>query len=672
MTGTLHAHPRSVDLRKKVAMHGAGDKARAVRPWGASRRLRLAAALAGAALLLVSCSSGGVARKPSRGGSHRQLRGGAITWAIPEPAGPPDWIFPLTSSAYYSVTNVAQFQYLMYRPLYWFGQPHSSEPTFVPSLSLAEPPAFSNGDETVTIRLKGWKFSNGQSVDAQSVVLWMNMLKAVGTTGGQWDGYVPGEFPDNVTSYAAPDGLAGDTVVFHLASSYSPAWFLDNELSQIVPMPEAWDVTSLHARPSSGGCGVSTDFSVLASRCRAVWRFDTDDGGERPFPEMAADRSTYATNPLWQVVDGPWRLAGFDAADGRAVFEPNPRYSGPQRPLVSKFVEEPFASAAAEYRALRAGGAGAPDVGFLPPADAGPRGTNPASLSGYSMSAVYPWAIDYAPVNFGSTGDHGAAGAIFRQLYVREALQLGIDQDGMIATQLHGFGVPTYGPVPSFPPSSLASGERAAAKALGFDPARGAALLADHGWEAASRGGVRRCTRPGPGGSQCGAGIPAGTPLSLALVYSSGSAALAGMVRSEVAAWAREGITVTATAEPFGKVVTTAVPCAHGCSWEIADWGSGWAYGPDYLPAGDETFRSRAADNVGGYSSSHDDQLIDATIHRSGPAAVSAWAAYLSAQLPVLWEPEPAAEVLEVSRSVGGVTPMNALLELMPEYWYRR
>ena len=37
------------------------------------------------------------------------------------PGSQPNYIFPLASLAYFSVSNLSQFQYLMYRPLYWFG-----------------------------------------------------------------------------------------------------------------------------------------------------------------------------------------------------------------------------------------------------------------------------------------------------------------------------------------------------------------------------------------------------------------------------------------------------------------------------------------------------------------------------------------------------------------------
>ena len=68
----------------------------------------------------------------------------------------------------------------------------------------------------------------------------MNMLKTEAPKG-LWCDYTPGYFPDNVASIAYPNS---STVVFHLKTSLNPTWFLYNELSQITPMPMAWDRTS--------------------------------------------------------------------------------------------------------------------------------------------------------------------------------------------------------------------------------------------------------------------------------------------------------------------------------------------------------------------------------------------------------------------------------------------
>ncbi len=65
-----------------------------------------------------------------------------------------------------------------------------------------------------------------------------------------WCDYTPGFFPDNVASAAYPNA---STVVFHLKTPLNPTWFLYNELSQIIPMPIAWDRTSSSgATPTPG------------------------------------------------------------------------------------------------------------------------------------------------------------------------------------------------------------------------------------------------------------------------------------------------------------------------------------------------------------------------------------------------------------------------------------
>ena len=53
--------------------------------------------------------------------------GGTATWAE-LPGSPPNFIFPFDPPGLFSVPNISQFQYLMYRPLYWFGQGTTARP----------------------------------------------------------------------------------------------------------------------------------------------------------------------------------------------------------------------------------------------------------------------------------------------------------------------------------------------------------------------------------------------------------------------------------------------------------------------------------------------------------------------------------------------------------------
>jgi peptide/nickel transport system substrate-binding protein len=136
------------------------------------------------------------------------------------PAAPPTYIFPMISPQVCSTMNYGQFTYLMYRPLYWFG--NNNSPSVDYSYSVGNAPVWSNGDKTVTVTLKNWKWSNGESVTSRDVEFWMNMMK-VEAPKFNWCDYTPGYFPDNVASIAYPNS---STVVFHLKTSVNPTWFL--------------------------------------------------------------------------------------------------------------------------------------------------------------------------------------------------------------------------------------------------------------------------------------------------------------------------------------------------------------------------------------------------------------------------------------------------------------
>jgi peptide/nickel transport system substrate-binding protein len=606
--------------------------------------------------------------------------GGTVLWAQ-APSATPNWIFPFASFAFFSVANLTQFQYLMYRPLYWFGQVTTANPTFDDQLSLAAAPVYSDNGKTVTINLKGWKFSNGQVVDAQSVIFWLNMMKDEGPYNGNWAGYAPGYWPDNLVSWSAPSPTSL-TVTLHMNATYAPNWLLYNEISQINPMPEAWDITSLTGSPGSGGCGAMTYTKAVAAACTKVWTFDTDNNGKNKSPQMAGDLATYGTNPLWKIGDGPWTLSSFKVSPGgnEPTFVPNPTYSGPQKPYISKFVEVPFTSDTAEFAALAAGGSTGPEVGYIPtqnvPQNNGPLGSvgaNAAQVSSnYNLVPVYGWSINYFVDNFNSTGDNGAAGYIIRQLYFRQALQDGVDQTGIIRAVDKGYGVPTYGPVPVYPKNSFASAQETK-NMYPYSISAAKALLSSHGWTIVP-GGVDTCAKPGTGAGECGVGIPKGAKLQFTEPFASGTAAVTQIVNAESSSWSQAGIQVTTKAEPFDQVIGTAVPCSMSkpstCTWEMGNWGGGWIFSPDYLPTGEEIFATGAGSNGGSYNDPTNNKLIKLTNVSANPAYFTQWENYLQKNLPVCWQPNAANALAEISKTLHGVTPINALLNVTPEYWH--
>jgi peptide/nickel transport system substrate-binding protein len=643
---------------------------------GGRRRTDLITALAAISLAVVAtgCTAAPIVTEPPASVTTTTTHSaptGTVTWAE-APSSAPDWIFPFASLTHYFASNINQFQYLMYRPLYFFGPIDSTSPMVDEALSLAELPKFSAGNETVTIDLKGWKFSNGQTVDAQSVIFWMNMLEAERTN---WAGYAPGELPDNVTRYAAlrPSSLE---VTFHFRSSYSQTWLLYNELSQITPMPEAWDITRLGGKPGSGGCARSPLTSSVLQACREVWAFDTDHNDRSKPAQMAGDLATYGSNPLWKVGDGPWTLSRFDSVTGEATFVPNTDYSGPKRSSFAKFVELPFASETAELAALSRSGSGAPDVGYLPveavPTNSGPLGSvgpnAPELASRYDLFPAYGWALAYAPANFNSVGDGGYAGAILRQAYIRHAIQRLVDQPAIIRTVYRGYGVETLGPVPIYPRTPYLSVSETD-NPYPYSPSVAIELLAGHGWTI-HRGGTDVCARPGTGPDECGKSIARGAQLFFTWdLVCAGSETGCEASKLEKATLAAAGVTVTAG--PFSDTEGSNSACKPGptCGWAIGD-PTVWTFTPQVFPSGEYLFSTGVTWNYGSWNDSETDLLISRTLVSSSLSALYQYEGYLAKQLPVIWQPAPAASLTEVRKGLLGVTPISSLSNLTPEYWH--
>ena len=566
------------------------------------------------------------------GAASAAANAGTVTFALP-PNVNPSYVFPLMGGSVFSNVNLYQFQQIMYRPLYWFGGGGSV--AFNESLSLALPPTYSNGGKTVTIKLKKYRWSNGTTLTAANVLFFMHMLKA---EVKNWPLYVAGEFPDNVRSMSAPNS---STVVFNLDQKYSTNWFLYNELSQITPMPHAWDKVS----PTS-----------------AVGNYDTTSAGAAKvynyLTAQAAKPATYATNPLWQVVDGPFKLKTYETT-GYTVFVPNTRYSGPVKASYSQLVLQPFTTDTAEFNALRAGTV---TYGYVPPQDSSQIPL--LSNQGYSSEPWIGWGINYFSENF----NNPTVGPIFRQFYFRKAFQEMVNQPVDIKKALYGYGYPTYGPVPIKPKNNLSTRQEAT-NPYPYSPKNSAALLRSHGW-AVKPGGTSTCAKPGTGSTQCGRGIKKGQQLALTMQYSSGFTYLSQEMQQLKTNLALDGIQLNLTTAPFNTVLANYVKCNVGpsCSWEIQNWGQGWSYGPDYYPTGESIFASTSSFDQGSYVNATNDANINATHTISGTAVLYKYENYLAKQLPDVWQPNPDFQISAISKKLKGVT-QSPLLNYTPENW---
>jgi peptide/nickel transport system substrate-binding protein len=612
-------------------------------PW--RRRLRLAAVAgaAAAALIAAGCSSTG----SSSSSSGTPVKGGTATVALPADVTY-NWIFPFSAITTSSVYNFEQFQWLMYRPLYMFGN-NGISPTSNYPLSPAEAPTFSNAGKTATITMKGWKWSNGESVDANDVLFYLHMTMA---EKANWFSYSPGLLPDNVVSATA---TSPDKLTLQLNKAYSTIWYTYNQLAELTPMPMAWDVTSLGAKPGSGGC--TTDSAADGwAHCKAVWAFLT---------AQSKIASTYASSPLWSVVDGPWKLSSFSTT-GNVTMVPNPKYSGSPKPRLSAVKFVPFTADSAEYTALKTGQL---DVGYIPPADLPQKpvsamlpSSNPLG-SGYTLEPFYNFGIFYYQPNL----NNPTLGAAFKQLYVRQALQETVDQVGMARTVWRGYAYPTAGTVPGQPPSQWtppAQRENGGAGPYAFSISKAKALLTSHGWSEVS--GVMTCQDP----AKCGTGVAKGTRLSVTLAYSTGTAAFANEVAIYKSDASQAGISINLVGQSFNTIVGEASPCKPGpsCTWDALMYG-GWLFGAGhYEPTGEQLFETGSESNSGSYSNPTMDQLIAATHTSSSLTTFHDYATFVARQLPFIWMPTDYI-VQGVNSKLHGVT-FNPLFTLLPEYWY--
>jgi peptide/nickel transport system substrate-binding protein len=312
----------------------------------------------------------------------------------------------------------------MWRPLYWFGSPEHVG--LNDEESLADPPSVtvSGGKTIATIQLKPYRWSDGQPVTSRDIQFWINLLEA--DKDIFW-GYKPGEFPDNLTSLNI---LSSSRFSLTFDHPYSAEW-LYNQLGLIIPLPQAaWDKES-----ASGAVG---NYDMTSAGALAVDNF---------LLTQNKDLSSYATNPLWQVVDGPWKLTSYASVTGDAIYVRNPRYSGPATGSLQAIKIDSYTSDSAEFNQLLS--PGGVDFGYVPFNDAAE--VSRVSADGYTVQAWPAWGINYVFLNYASP----QAGALVKQLYIRQAMQYLINQSGYISALLEGYAYPTYGPVPLRPVSRL-------------------------------------------------------------------------------------------------------------------------------------------------------------------------------------------------------------------------
>ncbi|WP_280670621.1 MULTISPECIES: ABC transporter substrate-binding protein [unclassified Kitasatospora] len=607
-----------------------------------------------------ACSSSSTGGGPIGSGPTGAPTQGGVVRVAELPSTFPDAIWPFDTAAQVSTVNTSEFQQEFYRPLYYWGL--NDKVSLDQDVSLAQQPTWSSDGKTVTIQLKPWKWSNGESVSAQDVLFWINMAKAESANSAYYTPPNPAigakYFPDNVDSATA----SGQTLTMTLNTQVSQTWFLDDELSQITPMPLAWDLTGPSAK---GSCASDAFGSDAATKdCTADYTY---------LSKESTNGAGYVGSPIWSVVDGPWKLKSYNGTSGAYGMVPNSSYSGPQKPYLSEVDFVPYTSDTTEYADLKAGGSSsnAINYGYLPAEDAppfnakNPDSGNPLSTSGYYIAPPeYLDGISYYQINFANS----SVGPLFKQSYFTKALQDTVDQQGIINGIWKGWGYPTTGAIPGIPAGNPLSPKAKSEQAV-FDTSAAKQLLSSHGWNTDSTPAV--CTSPGTGANQCGAGIAAGTKAAFTLDYPSGQAALDTMAADMRSDAAKAGFAINTVSQTQNTIGNEGIACTAaqpaGCQWQGLLYG-GWVYSPDYYPTGDALFATGAGPNVWGFSDPKLDQLIVKTTTTSDINDMYAYEDYIAGEQPVAYIPNQLA-VSEISKNLH-IDAGDPFQGYEPEYWY--
>jgi peptide/nickel transport system substrate-binding protein len=591
-----------------------------------------------ATLAFVAAGAGAEAGSAVAGANPRShsASGPTVTYAVTT-GEDFSWILPLLSQAGNEVWNwdVLEGSWL---PLYAVG--YSSQTGIDYRQSIGQPPVYSANDKTVTVHMKrDFTWSNGVKVTSADVKFFFQLEDAGKHTLGD---YVPGLLPDDIRSVDYPNAY---TFVLHLNHSYNPTWFTGNQLTWIYPLPaQAWDKTC-------ATCSVGNAAST-PSGAKAVFDF---------LMGQAKDRTTYASNPLWKTVDGPWVLSTYDSVTYATSLVANRRYTGPTRPRLAGYRVLAFTTSTAELNTLRSG---AITFGFLP--------ISSASDASYFKSHGYrivPWKLFYnEAIEFGYTSK--TWGPLVKQLYIRQALQHLVTEKLYISKALGGYGIPDYGVVSAFP------GSRYVSPALRTDPypfsvSAATKLLTSHGWVKRA-GGTDVCERPGAGPNDCGAGISKGRSLSFPFLYETGTTAFSTEVLAFETATKRAGFDITLEGETYNTLASTAgvCPTTPPCKYGMAGYsGFMWNYGQyQNVPSGEDQF-GKGNYWAGGYYSAKAQSLIDAAISKGGFRALYADENYLSKNVPSLWWPLQD-EIAVVKSTLKGWT-LSPYGTILPMRWYK-
>lgn len=527
----------------------------------------------GATLLLAGCGSGGSASNSTGANSQTPKAGGTINFALPSSTNL-NWFLPLSNAASDSVYNTQLIDQL-YKPLLWINNQYQIDW----GSSIAKNITYNSAGTVYHVFLNPkWTWSDGTPVTSKDILFTWNVIKAASASNAAqpWPfvGAGTGDIPNGIKSVVANSPTE---VTITLDKPANQQWFIYNGIIQLTPMPEhAWN-----KYPSN----ISQEIAYLGKN---------------------------ATNLMFDsVVDGPFKPQSA-TANQSWVIVPNKTYPG-HKSLVNKIVFTYEATNTSEFAALKAGDV---NVGWLDASQLGAKGS--LTSMGDKITPLYPFGIFWTEMNM---WPGSPSRSIFNHLYVRQALQMGLDNQGAAQDIYKGYATPIYGPVPRVPKTQFLDPNLT--NPYPFNIAKAKQLLESHGWKEVN--GVM--TK----GSQ---------QMKFTMIFVNGLTSTQDTAELMKQDWAQMGVDVSLKPMPFANFLQT-TSAKNNTSWQLA-YGSGWDYnGPGFYPTGGQLFSSTAPSGTG-FSSAQEDALIAAT-HK--PYATTqqtmqhffAYQDYTAKTLPFLW-----------------------------------
>ncbi|MEU5296422.1 peptide ABC transporter substrate-binding protein [Streptomyces umbrinus] len=557
----------------------------------------------------------------------------SINYALPANFTP-NWILPIGTAAHLNTNNRSIADSLWERLVAYDGS--TGKIAWNKKASIATAADFAADGKSVKFTLGDRSWSDGKPITSRDVEFWFNLIKA---NKAEWAGYNPGKAPDNWTSFKTVDDRHF-TITFDKA--YNSQWMLANQFSEITPLPQhVWDKADASAKVS--------DADRTAAGAKKVWTY---------LNSAAKNISRYDKDTLWKTISGPYAVKSF-ATSGKVVLAANKKYDGGEKANIATVNLLPFTTADAEKNALRSGSV---DYGYIEATDLDQK--DRFTAQGYTVKPWSGWAITYMPYNF----NNPAMGAVFKQLYARQAVQRSIDQTSLAKVIFNGTAVPGYGPVPQAQASDFVS-QVQKDNPYPFSTSEAKSLLTGHGWQ--EKGGVMVCTDPGTGDAQCGEGVAEGTKFEMQVLSQSGSAVTDNMMSSIQSSLEKTGIKFSIKTAPVNSVLSQTPQCTSGqpiCKWQLSFFGTAGSWYFNAFPTGDSLFQTKGGSNFGNYSNPDVDKLITASTTSSSSQEVQDYSAALAKDLPVIWLPAPDYQISVVKNGLGGFS-QDSLANFHPAQW---